>query len=431
MSPFSWIPPELWLEIFAHLPSEALPCVHLTNRLFARIVRPLLFQHLEFHPYICLPGYPMSSRSPSGLAIPGPEQLRLLLDRLQFWVAADIAPLVRSCSVAKWPAHGVHGWPFSRVDDPYVLLTALFDTLPSFAGLRDLTLERVHFTQRRVEQLCLIPNLARLELDVCDVAENQTIDAAVLPSLGVSHFKVTHYFGDLSDWFPLLCRDKLVGLDIEVADSTLFFNQLHAGDPWPHVKTLRIRTSSGPLRDILSKFPALETLVLSIHDYAADLSAISDILPLLREYTGPASSLAPFLSCPALRRVIVPLWWTENSSDIPAYFRAFVCPNNVTSLRAGFHWFDHMHVTGLGLVFPHLVELHLEVSSPMRSTVNDLGGALVAQHPALTVLWLQGLDAIYFWRRGREVIRYLHNGRDNYAQRQADLRVLWDAAHAG
>ncbi|KAJ7166729.1 hypothetical protein C8R46DRAFT_1192078 [Mycena filopes] len=461
---FSRTPPEIWLEIFTHLPSEALAWVHLTNRLFARVVRPLLFRHLEYHPYMCIAGYPMASGAPSSLAIPGPEPLRELLQRLECWGAADVAPLVRSCRVTEWPNSGVHGWHFFREQDPYVLLTALLDILPSFAGLRDLTLQSVHFTQRRLEQLCLLPNLARLEVDRCSLAEDHTIDSATLPSLGVSDFILKDYWADLDHWFPLLRRDKLVRLEIKLRDSTQFATQIHAGDPWSYLQTLHITdVVSRPLRNFL--FPAVENFP----------SPMSDILPSLREYTGPAEYLPSLLSNPTLRRVIVPCWWPGD--DTIAYFQTFVCPNNVTALRAGFEELDHTHLAGLSLVFPHLTELHVEVSStygndsPLEPDslfdaiawhsplppglqklaihwryrhlhdidfgcpdVNELKVALVAQHPDLRALWVDGSGTMYFWRKGQEVMQYDEGAEGDEGEcdeRRRALRVDWDAVPVG
>ncbi|KAJ7156200.1 hypothetical protein C8R46DRAFT_1115390 [Mycena filopes] len=476
----------MWLEIFTHLPSEALPSVHLTNRVLARIVRPLLFQHLEYHPYMCIAGYAMPSGTASCLTIPGPEPLRALFQRLEYWAAADVAPLVRSCRVTAWPNSGVHGWPFFRADDLYVLLTALFDTFPSFAGLRDLTLQSVHLTQPRLEQLCLLPNLARLEVEECTMAEAHTIDSATLPSLGVSDFTWTSFFAKLAHWFALLRRDKLVRLDIELRDSAELTAQIHTGDAWNHVKTLHVvaAVASRPLRDVLSKFPAVETLVLDVPS-AQPPSPMSDILlPLLREYTGPAEYLPSFLSNPTMRRVTIPRWWTLQWTDEPidtiAYFQTLVCPNNVTALRARFPEFDHTHLAGLSLVFPHLAELYVEVSSTYRNDVspfepdtffddiawhsslptglqklaihwqqvgtrylhdleyncpdvNELKEALVAQHPDLRVLWVDGSGTMYFWRKGREVIQYDDEGAEEdeglgeCEERRRVLRVEWDA----
>ncbi|KAJ7145650.1 hypothetical protein C8R44DRAFT_755650 [Mycena epipterygia] len=93
------IPSEIWTEIFAQLPREVLMHVALTHGLFHRITRPLLFRDFEFHPYTTIPGYYLTHCPPSRLSLPDVEPVDYLLQRLQFWFSADIAPFVRTCRV--------------------------------------------------------------------------------------------------------------------------------------------------------------------------------------------------------------------------------------------------------------------------------------------------------------------------------------------
>ncbi|KAJ7935964.1 hypothetical protein B0H13DRAFT_1589952, partial [Mycena leptocephala] len=102
------IPDEIWAEIFAHLSRKSLAHADLTNWRFHRITRPLLFRELEFHPYTCIAGYPVTRCPSSALALPSrPEDIDLVLQRLQFWSTESISPCVRTCRLSPWPNSGV------------------------------------------------------------------------------------------------------------------------------------------------------------------------------------------------------------------------------------------------------------------------------------------------------------------------------------
>ncbi|KAJ7107730.1 hypothetical protein C8R44DRAFT_540212, partial [Mycena epipterygia] len=91
MSSQDRVPNELWLEVFHHLPRDTLKDVSLTHRTFCCLSRPLLFTDFKFHPYAMVA---LDSQH-----LPSAEEVDQLMERLAFWCSADIAPLVRSCSI--------------------------------------------------------------------------------------------------------------------------------------------------------------------------------------------------------------------------------------------------------------------------------------------------------------------------------------------
>ncbi|KAJ7107708.1 hypothetical protein C8R44DRAFT_529646, partial [Mycena epipterygia] len=93
------VPNELWLEVFHHLPRDALKDVSLTYHAFHNISRSLLFTDFEFHPYA-------TSGCVGILLLPSATEVDQSLERLAFWCSEDIAPLVRSCNVIPWQKIG-------------------------------------------------------------------------------------------------------------------------------------------------------------------------------------------------------------------------------------------------------------------------------------------------------------------------------------
>ncbi|KAF8206877.1 hypothetical protein K438DRAFT_1483360, partial [Mycena galopus ATCC 62051] len=83
------VPNELWLEIFRSLPRDTLKALSLTS--FKGISRPLLFTHLDFHPYTLYSG--------EVVLLPRKTEVNRSLERLDFWSSDEIARHVRSCNI--------------------------------------------------------------------------------------------------------------------------------------------------------------------------------------------------------------------------------------------------------------------------------------------------------------------------------------------
>ncbi|KAJ6630540.1 hypothetical protein B0H10DRAFT_833176 [Mycena sp. CBHHK59/15] len=133
--PHDDIPDEMWSEIFAHLPRDALVHVHLAQWRFHCISRPLLFSEFSFHPKNVkrLPG------TTSRVELSQEELVDLVLQRLEFWSSSGIALFIRTCRVI--------GWRNSAVHNPYPLLAAFFISFPRFTNLFRLYMIKVQYNQ--------------------------------------------------------------------------------------------------------------------------------------------------------------------------------------------------------------------------------------------------------------------------------------------
>ncbi|KAJ6514313.1 hypothetical protein C8R47DRAFT_1090915 [Mycena vitilis] len=481
------LPDEIWTEVLAHLPRDMLSNVNLTSLRLHCLTRPLLFRKFEFHPYTCLPGYRTTSGNPSSLALPGPEQINLVIQRLRFWSTDDIAPFVRSCLIAPWPTSAVHGWSFFRVvwndsflaEDPYMLLTSLLDALPRFTNLNNLTFDRVHFTQSRLERLALLPPLKFLGVSMCGVAEGEVLFTSRLTPLAVAEFKFIHdnSFDGVDHWLDLLPRDTL--RHAELSCNKQLLDQIPNRAPFLSVTTLKLEANNLlPWTLILHKFPALEVLTIQNSHWAVNGASPNwGTFPPLREYAGPIGVLPFLLPLPTLRRVAVPRWPIWGSKDILGHFLALATPNTVTSLSAGFIDFEPRHLEGLCVLFPNLTELRISISvdnwagrpcnfdvdtvfdalaqhSPLPATirklalrweyhalsghlfdvdygcpdVHELQEALVTQFPDLQMVWFDGSGLMYIWRRGHAARQYLwEDGDSEQAEdRREEFRLLWE-----
>jgi hypothetical protein len=259
----------------------------------------------------------------------------------------------------------VHDRPFTRVKDPYLLLTALINAFPCFTNLRNLSLRNTHFTQNRLENLRLLLKLTVLEVDMCSVADGEVIDLSMLIPLAISHFIFIHDTSQdaIDHWLPLVRTDTLIHLELPY--NARLFELLQSGDSFVSVKSLKIAGDiSQTWSRILSKFPVVETLTVEAWEWRGGWShphiPISDLLTSLREYTGATGLMYFLLPLPTLCRITIPFWDIDNP-DILEYFQLFIPPNNITSLHAKFFDFEPQHLEGLCAVFPNLTELHVEI----------------------------------------------------------------------
>ncbi|KAJ7108917.1 hypothetical protein C8R43DRAFT_1043540 [Mycena crocata] len=304
------LPIELWTEIFIYLPREAVAVMSFTHGFFHPVSRPLLFQELTFHPYIFIPGYDAASASHT---LPDPAEVDDALQRLQFWSSSEIASFVRTCIVTPWP----HSRRTPRPVDPYILLTALFDSLPRFTSLRHLSLHGVPFTPTVMAKLSLLPSLSVLEVKHSIATEGRLLDSAELATLRIANFRFNQNpDAAVNHWFPSLCPDTLHRLDLMYSERLL--NHIEGAHEFSRVQTLKIdmgrhSKKSLNLGRFLSKFPAIKQLEVS-------------------------------------------LWRIEDPQDI---FAQLTEPHHLTSLRVGLPSFDTRYLEALCAVFPGLMDLHI------------------------------------------------------------------------
>jgi hypothetical protein len=356
MDPQPGFPNELWLEIFSHLPPDALINLSSTDRALYAIARPLGFTEFRLKPY------PYDYNPP-------PALLDAALQRLNFWSSPQVAPHVRLCTAR----HYTVGWDGSQVmnDDkaPHVLMNAFFENLPKFTGLQQLYTERTEFTQLGVTNLCALPALTLLDISASKVAHGERINPASL-TLHVSTFLGRMDWDHMNDlWISLLSRDSIRELNID--PMALAKPEVQ---PFPNVHTLTVENSYIRTSDILAistKFPALRVFVFASDYHAQDAvmrntpSQTSAIFPILEEYTGMYENLHIFVQRRTLTHITL-------VAEFP--FRKLVTElqgvaelPNITSLTAGFNTlssenlFGEAEIHALFALFPRLTVLDLKL----------------------------------------------------------------------
>jgi hypothetical protein len=144
---------------------------------------------------------------------------------------------------------------------------------------------------------------------------------------------------------------------------------LLGGNIFPFVKHLKITLNlSLPWTRILSNFPATEVLNISSSRRSGELSdphlPLDELLPTLREYSGPEELLQFLVPIPTLRRVSVLQWTAGIFDNITAQLEGLAETNNVTSVQAEMHRLDTRYFESFCVlcgVFPRLTELYVKI----------------------------------------------------------------------
>ncbi|KAJ7840788.1 hypothetical protein B0H13DRAFT_2287014 [Mycena leptocephala] len=256
-------PNELWLEVIAQLPSDALRDLSSTHRVLYDIARSLGFTEFKLY------SYPYEFQPPKA-------QIDDALERLSFYSSPKIAP---------------HRWQWSAQSDdegsPHILMNAFFECLPQFTGLQRLYADRIQFTQMGLANLCELPALAYVELSGCTVAAGEHINPGSM-TLGVAKF-ITRYDYDMNDlWLSLLSRDSLRELNFSDLSAlnkpgvllfrTKLLTELRGITALPNIVSLTVRfiTSSenvfgeAEVNKLFTLFPHLAELQLTLYPDAED-----------------------------------------------------------------------------------------------------------------------------------------------------------------
>ncbi|KAF7365003.1 F-box domain-containing protein [Mycena venus] len=306
---------ELWDEIVGFLSTEddrqTLQHLNLINRRFHHVARPRLFADFKFHPYsVASDSYGMSAEHLLLPLHPYPQRLR---QRLEFWASEDIASLVRDCTVQPLEfEESERAHPPG--EDPYALLKAFYEFLPRFVNLKSFDAFTLHFTNLGIANLCLLPKLRTMSVDMCTVAEGETLDTPSKLKLETFRFANSD---ELEEWWLRgICPDSLhtLGLDLSGVYDQRFFYDLQPSIPTFHnVRSLELALGRHPASHhvaTLSRFPGLKELALprwgGMPGIAINLEELGDAkyCPLLERYYGPAAVL-PFLPLSTLTNVTV------------------------------------------------------------------------------------------------------------------------------
>ncbi|KAJ7107728.1 hypothetical protein C8R44DRAFT_986882 [Mycena epipterygia] len=455
----SQVPNELWLEVFHHLPRDALKDVSLARRTFCCLSRPLLFTDFDFHPYA------IAVNSARALCLPSAEEIERSLERLHFWCSTDIAPLVRSCRITPLVENRGPGWNVFPTDTPYILLAAFFERLPCFTRLQRLSARDVHFTQIGMANLYLLPALVHLDIISCKVTAGETIEPTSRAA-GLSSFSLQNNGAGMDHWLPFLRPEHL--REIKVRCNPRLFDETMATLPaFPHVRKLTANIALST-RTLL-KFLAVEVLYNGSrisHDRSDPDVQTSRLVPVLKEYTGFHENLHLFLPAASLSRLT--MRYCKNPHELMTQLQGMGTTQNITSLDASFGDMNHTSFDILCNFFTHLTELHLRIllyvegSTPedtdtaatlvlkaldanptLPPTIEHLAliweisysdveekpsaiqppdlaalrGALVSRCPALMSLWIDGEDFVLRWCK--------------FADGTVDERMTYDGGGAG
>ncbi|KAJ7644664.1 hypothetical protein FB45DRAFT_1116331 [Roridomyces roridus] len=325
-------------------------------------------------------------------------------------------------------------------------MAAFCAKLHRFTAVKELRAYRLRFSREALINLCRLPLLTDLTIEGCTGLDGM-LDLETL-RLRVSKFV---FSGEDSLWLSLLHPEHLRELVVS-AISDVVGKTLAAGPTFPRTQTLTLipidLSKMSQNLVILAKFPGLRSLQFyglgQVNDDAI-LASVQDVLPMLKGYVGTPELLPYLLSKSTLARLLITLC---TSADLASQLR--VGSSHITSLHASLFELDHGALDSISTSLPRLLDLRIDIFSSSRNPdgINTLAmdffSALVAEirvlptglqrlaisrcfdyefqgsesrsgtspppHflvmwdklreicPALTMLWLDGQDFI-FWRR--------------------------------
>jgi hypothetical protein len=283
------LPPEIWLMILddMDLGRSTLRAARLTCHTFSDYAKTILFRSFRL-------GIAVSSAS-----------LPHYIERLAFWSSDPIAHLVKDCHVYVIN-NEIHSSP---------VLRAFFKYLPLFVNL--LKLRCGHFSVSF--NACALRQISRLQCLTDLVIENCSITAAqpTIPGIKLNNLTIDHrmsFIHDTSDWWSVVQPDYLRRVQLcclSHEDAAQQLNALLLIMPIPNLRelTLRVQPSSINIR-FLVHAPLLtsQIQILNLGIYyphptisSRGLPSGSVLMPLLREYVGPAHLLKIFIPGTSLR----------------------------------------------------------------------------------------------------------------------------------
>ncbi|KAJ7614288.1 hypothetical protein DFH06DRAFT_134417 [Mycena polygramma] len=359
------IPNELWLEIannFWEYDRQTLLNFSLACRTFRGVSRPRVFAKFAFEVY--------RITTEGALLLPSPAEVDMRLERLDFWCSPEIAPLVRSCEIDEsWSNRNSSDWTYNAVD-PYVLLDAVFERLPHFMCLQQLTARHLHFTQNGINILSRLPPLTRLAVSLCRVALHEHIKPH-LHTLRVSDFDLSPGYNRPPGndfWIPMLQPQDLRSLRVSF-DACCMGRQISDIPLFPNVQRLEASMDFPTPADnlaILAKFPAVRILRLRGKELLE--TAVSPcspaIFPALREYSGPYQSLPLFSVAESLTH-----FTTSHCSPQELISRIQGIQSNITSVHVDFEKLNIAEFNTLIALLPRLTELLIRIRV---SSISDM-----------------------------------------------------------
>ncbi|KAJ7460894.1 hypothetical protein B0H11DRAFT_1923725 [Mycena galericulata] len=366
-----FLPPELWLKVFMHIPLYLLPTVTLTCRSFHDLAQPLLFSTISTHP-TALPSLALRGQQTS-------KYRNRMLERLDFFFSLRISPSVVECWVSP-PVPEEDGAP---TDD---LIDTIFDSLSRLPNLKVLGCRHVRLTPRRLSVLQNL-QLTTISLELCF---GEISDFAVAPSVPLQ--EVTFRYPDAS-----LGRDQVNPCLLFLSPHHL--EQLHATTTsvLPSLATSapfrKLRTLDIPIECITSDLliPAFDIIPRSLME-----SLPEGVLPLLSSYSGPHHFAAAFLRGRNAKRVDISV--PCKAHRLEASLVGLYC--TLKSLSFSLDGID-LPASLLGTIhraFPSLRTLAVREPALASANINAVLNA-IPRHYSLTdiTLHIQGRDKFNLW----------------------------------
>ncbi|KAJ7124017.1 hypothetical protein C8R43DRAFT_1135805 [Mycena crocata] len=348
MNPCERVPDELWLEILPQIPQKSLESVALTSRTLNRLSFPFRFSRFE----LCL----LKTKPGGGLQHPSATEVHRTLQRLDFWCSEMVAPLVRTCKIAG-------SWASDFTEEGlYIIRNAFFERMLCFTGLEEVHAQHVPFTPQSIRDLCGLRTLTALYIEGCHLTAGEYL-ASLSQGLHLSQFTFSKRYRDADEalgwWISLLHPERLRVLEFS---DPLHFLLKDFGCSVPSFPLVHSLSSGMDSREIsqdlaaLVKFPGVE--VFRIHDRKMgelQSAPLVGVLPLLKEYTGPRTTVPLFLRTNLTHLAIhrcdpLTLIWQ---------LRRVRIPTSLTTLDLAFDTFDNTLLATLFGLFPQLEALRI------------------------------------------------------------------------
>ncbi|KAF5384965.1 hypothetical protein D9615_001167 [Tricholomella constricta] len=318
------VPPEIWLNVFAHLLPAELRATTLTCSLFRWLAQPFLFCIIDVSPFF----HGFNGERP---ILRPHKYLDRTVQRLEFYRSQHIAPAVQHCWISPYSRSGYPARN-SRDDlDPDLIIEKVIEALPSFPNLCKLSWHCTDFTMKWWDAICKLP-ITTLWLNSCTIE-------------GVDHWPLPIRHLDLDQWawegevtnhvsiheehspgvsqtvLPVILHSEHVRhISVPRADTcTHLLSTMSTMDLFTSLRVLRVPLSamSSPcFVPALIQCPVLEELrIFNPTDEAQREITMDDLpfhaLPCLSTYEGPYTYLLLFGTGRPLRKALI--WGLDGS----------------------------------------------------------------------------------------------------------------------
>lgn len=371
------LPPEIWAIIFEGLTSAEHKSLSLTCYSFRFIAQPLLFRRVVMRLQLSK----ITSYSYRKLGTVDARQR----ERLAFFLTSPIAPVVRTvCVIPHCTSRRSFDGGSIRQNVDEALVNEIFDALPSFPNLSDLSFHLIGFSTSRLDSLRTLP-LKNISLHSCYITTSSLPPPLELPLQSVvitnagpsSHafLSVPFLFGPRAVPGCLVSSDALttpasslqeLDIPLEAAASSHFMETL-AG--CRGLKSLSLRPQS---LDSGWAVPSLGTVP-------------PNLLPALSYFYGPHSYIPSI--CRNIPLVSLGISVPCSASEVEQALAELGPSTTVESIFIRVHSFPASLLNAIHHTFPKL--LRMEIRDPVLAPAAWLAAFRdVEQHHSLCALYI-------------------------------------------